>query len=249
MVKRSKENVSVGSRVYDILKNNIVKLNLAPGTAMSEQELAEKLQVSRTPVREAFIKLSKEGFVDIIPQKGTFVSKIDYVASNEERFIREAIERTVVELFVREKTTEAVLRMHRSLEKQKQAVEENNYAKFMEYDDQFHRIIFEDMHKMLSYDIALNVGGNYRRIRYLSMLVEDVVQHNYLQHVEIMKAIEDNDVDKTKDLLRAHLRKVMTEKDDIIEAYPEYFITYDSNQEELEIISENNMLRALQPRK
>lgn len=67
------ENNSIRENVYHIIKTNIANLQLAPGTTVSTQELAEKLNVSRTPVREAFIRLQKEDLVVIAPQKNTMV--------------------------------------------------------------------------------------------------------------------------------------------------------------------------------
>ena len=60
---------SVQSAVYTALRNNIMSLQLKPGTTMSTQKIAEKLNVSRTPVREAFIRLQRDGLLDIFPQK------------------------------------------------------------------------------------------------------------------------------------------------------------------------------------
>ena len=68
---------SIRENVYRVIRENITSLQLAPGTTVSTQELAAKLQVSRTPVREAFIRLQKEDLVEITPQKGTMVSRID----------------------------------------------------------------------------------------------------------------------------------------------------------------------------
>ena len=67
---------TASATVYDILQRNIMNLTLIPGTPMSEKDISEKMSVSRTPVREAFIRLSKEALVSIIPQKGSFVSRI-----------------------------------------------------------------------------------------------------------------------------------------------------------------------------
>ena len=79
---------SVQDNVYSALRVSIINLNLAPGTAISETEVSLKFQVSRTPVREAFIRLSKEGLVEVIPQKETLVSLIDPIRVKQEFFLR-----------------------------------------------------------------------------------------------------------------------------------------------------------------
>ena len=90
---------SIRENVYRVIRENITSLQLAPGTTVSTQELAAKLQVSRTPVREAFIRLQKEDLVEITPQKGTMVSRIDLTRAEKERFIRESLETAILPLF------------------------------------------------------------------------------------------------------------------------------------------------------
>ena len=107
-----KKGKNVSETVYNILRRNIINLNLVPGSQISEKEISEKMNVSRTPVREAFIKLSKEALVSILPQKGTFVSKIDLSRVQEERFLRETIEFSVMENFINTYTEEEIGRAH-----------------------------------------------------------------------------------------------------------------------------------------
>lgn len=83
---------------YQPLKDRIFHLELEPGTKISEKEIADELNVSRTPVREAFMKLAEEELLDIIPQSGTIVSRINLRHVEEGRFIREKIEKEIVAL-------------------------------------------------------------------------------------------------------------------------------------------------------
>lgn len=91
-------NETVREYAYRVLYENIMSLKLPPGTAMSEQELSGILNVSRTPVREAFIRLSQKGLLEILPQRGTFVSKIHTEQLAEFRFFRVTLERAIIEL-------------------------------------------------------------------------------------------------------------------------------------------------------
>jgi GntR family transcriptional regulator, rspAB operon transcriptional repressor len=219
----SRKNRNVSETVYNILHGNIVNLNLVPGTLMSEKDIAEKMSVSRTPVREAFIKLSKEGLVNIYPQKGTFVSKIDLSIVEEERFLRESIEFAVMELFIKMHTDESIDRLYRNLERQKRALKEGDYIKFIEYDDQFHAIIYDETKKRKCYGIIQSFCGHYRRIRFLSMSMTGVSEDNAIQHEGIIKAVESNDLEKANAVLKKHLKKLVIEEDEICENYPDYF--------------------------
>ena len=78
--------------VYRFLNANIMHLRMPPGTSLTEQDIATLLSVSRTPVREAFIQLSHEHLLDILPQKGTYVSLIDLDSVEESKFMRETLE-------------------------------------------------------------------------------------------------------------------------------------------------------------
>jgi DNA-binding GntR family transcriptional regulator len=90
------KNSSVAVQVHCHLRQLILRLNLKPGEVLSENELSLKLGVSRTPVREAFIRLSEEGLVDIFPQRGTIVAPIRMSEIKEAQFLREILETAIV---------------------------------------------------------------------------------------------------------------------------------------------------------
>lgn len=89
---------SARDQLYDMLKEKILRLELEPGTKISEKEIAEQLHISRTPVREAFLKLAQDELLDIIPQSGTIVSRINLEYVEEGRLIREVVEKEVAAL-------------------------------------------------------------------------------------------------------------------------------------------------------
>ena len=115
----SKSESSVQSAVYNALKNNIMTLQMKPGTVMSTQEVAKKLDVSRTPVREAFIQLQRDGLVNIFPQKETIVSRIDLSKVEQERFIRESLECANLELVVEKFTRKDISELELNIERQR----------------------------------------------------------------------------------------------------------------------------------
>ncbi len=90
------ETDAVRQRLFQVLRQSIIQMVLAPGQALSEKEIAETFMVSRQPVREAFIRLSEAGLVEVRPQRGTYVVKISQRAVLEARFVREAVEVAIV---------------------------------------------------------------------------------------------------------------------------------------------------------
>src|SRR5690606_39801560 len=85
-------------QIYDDLRSQIVSISLRPGVGLSEARIAEQYGVSRTPVREAFKRLAEDGFLEVVPQVGTFVSRIDLQIVHDAHFVRETLECRVVEL-------------------------------------------------------------------------------------------------------------------------------------------------------
>src|SRR3954471_11306056 len=83
---------SIAEQVFRTLRSSIVTMRLTPATALSEQDIADRLKVSRQPVREAFIKLSEIGLLRVLPQRGSYVVKISAKAVTDARFVREAVE-------------------------------------------------------------------------------------------------------------------------------------------------------------
>src|SRR6476661_7669871 len=91
-IDASGRGISIAEQVFRTLRTSIVTMRLTPATALSEQDIADRLKVSRQPVREAFIKLAEIGLVRVLPQRGTFVVKISAKAVTDARFVREAVE-------------------------------------------------------------------------------------------------------------------------------------------------------------
>ncbi|MCG8512188.1 MAG: GntR family transcriptional regulator, partial [Rhodospirillales bacterium] len=79
-------------QVYDLLYRGIRKMDIPPGRSISEPEISEALGVSRGPIREAFIRLASEGLVEVVPQVGTYVSRLDTRALLEAIYVRQALE-------------------------------------------------------------------------------------------------------------------------------------------------------------
>ncbi|MCJ7688520.1 MAG: GntR family transcriptional regulator [Clostridiaceae bacterium] len=121
-----KYGVHLGEYVYQTIKENIVNLNIKPGNRISEKEISNLLNVSRTPVREAFIKLSKEGLLYVLPQRGTYISCIDLEKAEETRFIRESLERSVIKLAAENFPSELMTKLEENLKKQKEYIKEKN---------------------------------------------------------------------------------------------------------------------------
>ena len=214
---------STSKVIYHNLREEIINLYLEPGTSISEKELSEKYNVSRTPVREALVRLAQEGLVQIYPQKGTVVSLIDLSAVEEERFLREHLERAVVKEACMEFSKENILALEMNLKFQKMYIENKDYKKLFNTDEEFHKIIFEGCSKKRIWNSINDGSTEFQRIRVLRLTVNSSWDNIYLQHKEIFNAIKNKNPEMAEEFMKKHLNMVIFDKTQVRESYPNYF--------------------------
>ncbi len=216
---------TIQDAVYHELKKGIMGLHMPPGMAMSTQEMATRLNVSRTPVREAFLRLQQEGLVDTIPQKETVVSRIDLKRVEQERFIRESLELAIIEPFLRNRTPEVLARLKESIDLQMTLYRQRDFARFIRSDDQFHKILFDTAEQPLAWETLMNTNGHYNRIRVLTVQNEITGISSIRQHEKLLELLQHDDADAIRAELADHVRKLNIEKTELQALYPDYFST------------------------
>lgn len=203
------------------LKANIISLELAPGSRVSENELAAQMGLSRTPVREALIELSRVNIVEIYPQKRSTISLIDYDLVEESRFLRNAVEPDVVELVCGTAKENDVLRLQENIRLQHFYLENFNAGQLLALDNEFHRILFEIARKQQIYSLIQNVSIHFDRVRSLALFsVSDlkIVQ----DHEKIVEAILLKDASTAREIMKYHLNRYKIDAVQIREKYPQY---------------------------
>ena len=220
---RGIEADSIQSAVYEELKSGIMTLKLKPGETMSAQEMATRLNVSRTPVREAFVSLQSEGLVDIFPQKGTVVSKINLERVEQERSLREALEVSVVEPFLLRFHEQDLLHMRALVEQQEECIAAGDSLGYVKADNAFHEILFITAGRTLCWDVIKRNNGHYDRLRVLTVMNRETASGATRQHEEIVALLQDKDADEVKRVLCSHLRKINYEKLDLLRDFGNFF--------------------------
>jgi DNA-binding GntR family transcriptional regulator len=215
---------TVQNSVYTALRKSIINLNLAPGTAISEKEVGSRYKVSRTPVREAFINLSKEGLVKVIPQKETLVSLIDFGRVEQEFFLRESLEMAVLKPVIANYQASHFAELSQLIEMQSEAFDRNDYIKFLNYDDAFHRMFFVVAGQNLSWEVLDSMSGHYHRVRLLTIRLKGIAKNIISQHKSILGALKNKDLNDLRARLNAHLHKLATEEKMLLEEFPGYFL-------------------------
>ncbi len=214
---------SVQEMVYRTLRDKIVSMELKPGTTISTQEIADSMSVSRTPVREAFIRLQREDLLDVTPQRSTVVSKINMDRVYQERFIREALEIEVAQKFIEVATPEVLARMRRNIEKQYAAIEEQRYVDYLELDNALHQTAFTETHEDLGRSIVQQMNGHYDRIRLISAWEGQIVYTAMQEHEKYVDYIERRDALHARKLLRSHLQALRMQEEILLTNWSEYF--------------------------
>ncbi|MPY19072.1 GntR family transcriptional regulator [Paenibacillus glucanolyticus] len=209
---------------YHLLKDRILHLELEPGTKISEKEIADELNVSRTPVREAFMKLAEEELLDIIPQSGTIVSRINLRHVEEGRFIREKIEKEIVALACDFFPEESRFRLETNIALQDVCAGNHNFYKLFELDEEFHQILFEGVQKERTWKMLQQLNIHFNRLRLLRLSKDFNWENIISQHKEMYQLIVNKKAEQAMKVMESHLRLVVVEQDILREKYPHYFI-------------------------
>jgi DNA-binding GntR family transcriptional regulator len=215
------ERLSVADAVFAELHRRILALDLAPGARLSEVDVARAMGVSRQPVRDAFWRLSKLGFLTIRPQRATVVSAISEEAVMQARFIRSAIEAETVRIFTSTASAADLAVLDDILAKQRTAAEAGDRPRFHELDDLFHREICARAGNGFAWDVILENKAHMDRVRMLSLAFGSF--DAFEDHQRIMGAIRARDPDRAMEEMRRHLNRIQSQIKRIRAENPECF--------------------------
>lgn len=206
-----------------VIRDNIISLELEPGSTVSANEIGIELGVSRGPVREALNELSKINIVEVYPQSGCKIASINLDMLEEAKFLRSTLECAAVKEACQNATKEDILKLSENVMLQEMYLKNNLKEKLYELDNEFHKLIFEIAHKKNIYDLMKNYIIHLDRFRTLSLLsvkeikiVED--------HQKILAALESKSGDEAAALMQMHLDRDKINYDEIRAQYPGYFV-------------------------
>ena len=204
------------------IRDNIITLKLEPGSQISENELAAEMNLSRTPVREALIELSKVRIIEIYPQRKSVVSLIDYELVNESRFMRNVLEGAVVQLDCQMATEQDLTRLEENVKLQKFYVDSYFPDNLLKLDNEFHEILFDIARKGQIFTLMQSISIHFDRVR--SMALATVKNQKIVEdHEEIIRVIRSRDEERARTLMEKHLNRYKIDAAEIRAAYPQYF--------------------------
>ena len=211
-------------QVFEWLRASILSLQLAPGTALSRTELAERFELSQTPVRDALLQLAQEGLVDIFPQHATLVSRIDIPSATQAHFLRSAIELEVVRtLALASADDTAVLRAKLTAQIDLQAaLAMADTEEFITSDQAFHRLMYEAAGAPDLYELVRRRSGHLDRLRRLDLPSPGKAERVVRDHRAIVAALAARDPEAAQAAMRTHLSGTLGRIEDIRARHPDY---------------------------
>ena len=214
---------TAASRIYSNLRAELVSLRRLPGEAVSEAEIALSYGVSRTPVREAILKLSDEGLLEIFPQSGIIVSRIPVAALPEAIIIRKALEETTARLAAERATSSQILALHSILERQREANAAKDEDAFHQADEIFHATIADLAGYPGIWKLILQVKVNVDRYRRLTLPQSGRITQVIAEHEFILRAIEAHDPAAAGIAMNGHLERLLGDICATQSINPEFF--------------------------
>jgi len=214
---------TAASRIYSDLRTELVSLRRRPGEVISEAEIALSYGVSRTPVREAILKLSDEGLLEIFPQSGIFVSRIPIAALPEAIIIRKALEATTAQHAAERATSSQILNLHSILERQREANTAKDGDAFHQADEMFHAAIAEVALYPGIWTLIQQVKVHVDRYRRLTLPQVGRIARTIAEHEAIMAAIEAHDPSGARTAMEFHLERLLSDISATQSINPEFF--------------------------
>jgi GntR family transcriptional regulator, rspAB operon transcriptional repressor len=213
----------VPAMIYAELRAQLLSLERLPGEPVFESQIAAAYGVSRTPVREAILKLADEGLIEIFPQSGTFVARIPLAALPEAIVIRKSLEETSARLAAHRASGSRVLALRAILERQREADLAGDRNVFHLADEAFHAAIADLAGYPGIWKLVLQVKAHVDRYRRLTLPQEGRMTRALGEHETVLKMIEAGDPTGAAAAMAAHLDGLLTDIPDIRRLNPDYF--------------------------
>lgn len=204
-IMESDEYLPLRDVVFKTLRQAILKGDMEPGERLMEITLANKLGVSRTPIREAIRKLELEGLVHMVPRKGAVVASISEKDMRDVLEVRVTLEELVVKLAIQNMEESDIDLLKRTARNFESAVIARDIVDIVEADVMFHDVIYNKTNNGRLIQIINNLRE--QMYRYRLEYVKDARTHSILisEHQDIIAALEKRDVDEAKNAVRQHI--------------------------------------------
>lgn len=225
---RAHKPVKNSEIIYGDLKRAIITLELTPGTPIVERDLTERYGISRTPLREAVLRLAEERLVDVVPKSGTYVARIPLSNLRESIVARRALEEVTVRAATRRASESQIMGMRAIIQRQKEMAEAGDEEAFHRADEDFHAAIAAAGSFPGIWDMIQQMRVHIERYRRLTLPQAGRMQVVVGEHAAVLDAIAAGDADAAVTRMKDHLDKLTLDIAVFRDMWPDYFI-YDAS--------------------
>jgi DNA-binding GntR family transcriptional regulator len=214
---------TASAAVYRVLRDEIVWLKRKPGEPIAEMDIAQARGVSRTPVREALLRLAGEGLVDTVAKSGTFVARIPASALPEAIVVRKALEQVNARTAAERARRSDVALLRTTLEQQREAEALGDRAAFHRADEAFHATLAAIAGYPGIWTLIQSVKTQIDRYRLLTLPQPGRMARVIKEHAAVVAAVERHDAGRAAAAMESHLDGLRISMDDIRRMNPDFF--------------------------
>lgn len=212
------------TRVHTWLRQAILTVELEPGAMIAESEIAARFGTSRTPVREALLRLADEGLVEIRPQRGTYVARMSLARIEEALFVRAAVEGAVLQRIAVQDDRRALARsLSAIVDAQAVAVAARDTPAALDADTAFHRALVEASGLPGVWDVVARARDLHHRLRAIAVPEENSAPRAIADHRSIVRALRAGDGEAAARRMSAHLGRNLALARAIARRHADYF--------------------------
>ncbi|MCR1784775.1 GntR family transcriptional regulator [Nocardioides carbamazepini] len=206
------EHMQLKDRVYHHLRDGIIDGSYDVGAALREVEIASRLGVSKTPVREAFVRLEKDRLVELIPYRGAVVA--GYTAADLEEIsqVRQLVEGACARSAARHATEQDIAEIERNIELSREALEKGRVDRVAQLLDAFDQLMYRHSRNKWLDELVENLEGHQRRIGRLTVDIPGRLEKSVEQHQRILDAIRNHDERRAERAMQSHIASVMDDR-------------------------------------
>ncbi|MFD1418176.1 GntR family transcriptional regulator [Companilactobacillus keshanensis] len=209
---------------YQTLYNKIVSLELSPGESISPVQLSKELGISRTPIQKASAKLAEDGLLEVLPQRGSYVSQINIDRIYESFYMRNLVEQAaVIKICDFDDRKDVCMQLEQNIYNQKKVLERELYEESFEIDEQFHHIIYKAANMLYIEKALAQISADQNRLRKLKVLSNMRADPTLQEHNNILESIRGGKAEEAALNIYKHISKFAGDTIAIHDKYPEYF--------------------------
>jgi DNA-binding GntR family transcriptional regulator len=223
ILRSSQRSATMASVVFRELRDEIVSMRRKPGEAIAEKQIAESYGISRTPVREAVLRLADDGLVEVFPQSGTYVSRIPLNRLPEAIVIRKALEEGTVRYAASRASPADIKALYANLELQDHMRAVGDHEGFHQSDEAFHALLAEISGYPGFWTVIQQVKVQVDRCRRLTLPEPGRVAQVIAEHTAVVEAIAAHDPERAVKSMASHLDGLQMAVDAVSASHRQYF--------------------------